>query len=132
MPILVTDLAFAISDTPTLLFMEHCFDHWKDTATCTDVHVDFMKHLARELFRLPVWMQLIGIRFEDDILAFFCPQHGQSAFYVLSRYPEWKAVHVTVDGFAPHWGLETGFWEGLGMADSTVAGEENTGPQCDE
>jgi hypothetical protein len=30
MPILVTDLAFAISDTPTLLFMEHCLDHWKD------------------------------------------------------------------------------------------------------
>ena len=36
---------------------------------------------------------------------------------------------MRVEGFAPQWGLESGFWDGLRMAECVVMGTESAGPQ---
>ena len=133
MPIHTTDVAFNIHDQPTLLFMEHCMEHWKDVNVCTDAHVEFMKHLTRTIFGLPHHVELVGIRFDDRTLSMLNPLSYRT-FYALTLedHGGWKAAHVRIEGFEPHWGMEAGFWEGLGMADSVLVGVENAGPVEEE
>ena len=138
MSVHTVNAVFGIQDQPTLLFMEHCLNHWLDEATCTNAHVSFMKHLARHVFGLPAHMQLMGIRFGDETLAMVSPllsgDGGHGPFFVLSRCGEghWQAVCVRVRGFTPHWGLEMGFWEGLHMEQQVLTETENTGPRGEQ
>ena len=132
MPIHKADVEFWICDRATLVFIEHCFDYWRDETVCTNAHVSFMKYLVRHVFGLPPHVQLVGIRFGDETLAMVSPLRARGPFFVLSRGDgSWKAMRVWVDGFTPQWGLETGFWEGLNMGQHTIAGVENVGPQED-
>jgi hypothetical protein len=132
MPVHTADVEFGIYDLPTLLFINHCFDHWRDDAVCTNAHVSFMKYLVRWVFGLPAYMRLVGVRFRDDTLAMMGPIGVNSQFFVISRGEAWKATRVWVDGFTPYWGLETGFWEGLTMGQQALVGVENTGPKGEE
>jgi len=127
MPIHTTPVEFSIRDPPTLLFMEHCLEHWKDVDVCTDAHVAFMKHLVRILFRLPHAMDLVGIRFDDGTLSMLSPPVYHT-FYTITNKEGWTAALVRIEGFDPHWGMDMGFWEGLTMANSVLIGEENAGP----
>ena len=127
MPVHTTKVPFHIHDDATLQFMEHCFTHWKDVEVCTDGHVEFMKHLVRSIFRLHHGMPLVGILFGDSTLAMLSPPYFHT-FYVLTLDSEWTAAHVRVDGFAPQWGMETGFWDGLMMAESVIMDAESKGP----
>lgn len=136
MPVYSTHVDFPIHDEPTLQFMDHCFEHWRDATLCTDAHVLFMKHLVRSIFRLPPGMPLVGIRFEDDTLALLNPPGHTNVFYVLTRSAlqtegQWRAQRVRTEGFVPQWGLETGFWDGLRMAECVTMGAESAGPAED-
>ena len=132
MPIQTTAIAFGIHDAHTLQFMDHCMDNWKDTDACTEAHVAFMKHLMRTIFRLHHAVPLMGIRFEDQTLAMLSPP-SYNTFYVLTRSGmEWSAAHVRIAGFVAHWGMETGFWDGLMMAESVLMGAESVGPAEEE
>ena len=138
MPVLAARVDFAIQDTPTRRFMEHCFDHWRDEAVCTEAHVSIMKHLVRCVFGLPAHMELVGIRFRDATLvmvSLLSPWDGMHGpFFVLSRegVRGWRATRVRVRGFTPHWGLETGFWEGLRLEEQALAAAECAGPRGEE
>ena len=128
MPICTTHVDFPIHDHPTLQFMDHCFENWRNMELCTDAHVLFMKHLVRSIFRLPPGLPLVGIRFEDDTLTLLSPP-GYSVFYVLTRRQfVWTAQRVRADGFVPQWGLESGFWDGLRMSECVAMGKESLGP----
>jgi hypothetical protein len=130
MPIHTTDIAFDIRDQPTLLFIEHCMEHWKDLDVCTDAHVAFMKHLMRTIFGLPHYMELVGIRFEDRTLSMLSPPSYHTFFALtLGDHGVWKAAHVHIEGFEPYWGMEAGFWDGLAMAEGMLMGMENAGPK---
>lgn len=133
MPIHTAQVAFRIHDPPTLLFMEHCVEHWRNVDVCTDAHVAFMKHLTRTIFRLPHATPLVGICFNDRTLAMLSPPL-YTAFFTLAHSDAsgWTAVYVRVEGFVPHWGLEVGFWDGLTMAEGALLGEENVGPKEDD
>ena len=132
MSIYTADVAFGIVDHPTLLFIEHCFNHWRDETVCTDAHVVFMKYLVLWMFGLPAHTQLVGIRFADETLAMVNPARPQGPFCVLLRGADvWHAMQVRVEGFMPQWGLETGFWEGLNMGKHSMPGKESEGPQED-
>ena len=137
MSVHATEVGFEIRDSPTLQFMDHCFDHWRDAAVCTNAHVSFMKYLTRWVFGLPAHVGLVGIRFSDETLVMVNPLspgggvHGP--FFVLSRAEEaWRATRVRVRGFTPYWGMETGFWEGLRMEQQTLAGVESAGPRGED
>jgi hypothetical protein len=129
MPIHTTPVEFSVRDGPTLLFMDHCMTHWKDVVVCTDAHVAFMKHLVRSIFHLNHAMPLVGICFDDRTLAMLSPP-SYGAFYALTRSDggEWTASYVRADGFVPHWGMETGFWDGFAMAEDALLNGESTGP----
>ena len=129
MPIHTAPIAFHVSDPPTLRFMAHCVEHWRNVDVCTDAHVAFMKHLTRTIFRLPPALPLVGICFSDRTLAMLHPPL-YTEFFTLAQSDagQWTAVYVRAEGFVPHWGLETGFWDGLTMAEGALLGEENEGP----
>ena len=130
MPIHTVPVAFPTPDPMVLNFIEHCMEHWRDVDVCTDAHVALMKHLVRSIFGLPYGAPLVGISFCDRTLAMLCPPL-YTAFYTLTHADGWTAAYVRAEGFVPHWGLETGFWDGLAMAEGAVLGEENVGPAED-
>ena len=132
MPIYTTHVDFPVNDYPTLRFMEHCFDNWRETEICTEAHVSFMKHLVRSIFGLPHTTPLVGIRFEDNTLAMISPPR-YDVFFLLTRNGNvWRSQRVRVEGFPAQWGLESGFWDGLRMAECVLMGEESVGPMEDE
>jgi hypothetical protein len=45
---------------------------------------------------------------------------------------QFTARIVVVQDFAPSWGMATGFWDGLIMAESQLLNSESTGPTEDE
>ena len=149
MPLAVEEVPFMIHEPVVLDFMEHCFYYWRDTVRCSDANVLFMKHLVRFVFGLPQTMQLVGIRFNDGALVMLHPPDFHT-FFVLERRDEWRAKRVNVEvgalvysscilhadivvgqGYVAQWGMETGFWDGLDMAEAVLIGNECVGPSED-
>ncbi len=55
-----------------------------------------------------------------------------STFYTICRLLDrFCASIVVTDGFRPAWGMGTGFWDGLHMAESQLMNEECAGPTED-
>jgi hypothetical protein len=150
MPVHTVPVDFAIRDAATLRFVDHCLWHWNDFALCSDAHVAFMKHLARSIFNMPPDTPLVGILFEVCVVWFFlclpalmpAKQDATLAllraddmrtFYTVSRLGDERfgACIVLAQDFAPSWGMGTGFWDGLRMAESQVMNGECAGPTED-
>jgi hypothetical protein len=53
-------------------------------------------------------------------------------FYTVSKHDRFSACIVVVQNFAPSWGMGTGFWDGLLMAESQLLNNESAGPTEDE
>lgn len=55
-------------------------------------------------------------------------------FYAISRLgaEQFSACVVVTQDFAPSWGMGTGFWDGLHMAESQLMTGESAGPTEDE
>jgi hypothetical protein len=59
--------------------------------------------------------------------------HDFGAFYIICRLgaDRFCASIVVADGFRPVWGMGTGFWDGLHMAESQLMNGECAGPTED-
>jgi hypothetical protein len=66
---------------------------------------------------------------QDSTLAFMRTSDLGTFYTVSDRL---SASIVVAQDFAPSWGMGTGFWDGLHMAESQVMPGESAGPTEDE